>query len=124
MFLPYNLSLIAKQKGFDNICFALVTERDEICPMNISDEESLKFNQHIVRYNSVPCVVSPLYQQITSWFRAKHNICIVVRPELFGDGIRYTSTFYHNGVQDDNASISDSYYEEMNKAIEEALKLI
>lgn len=122
LFLPYGLSLLAKQKGFDNICFALVTERDEIHPMNISDSQDLEFNQQIAKYNNVPCVPAPLYDQIISWLRIKHNI-VISHIANIGSMKEFTFIVVHNNNIRRTID-KPNYHESRDEAIEEAFKLI
>ena len=120
LFLPYELALLAKEKGFDERClagyidsltFQLYKDPDMSgwCNRNCSGGE----------------ITAPLYQQIIDWFREKHNLFISVFQS--GD-TEDDYTFRIFECKYPQATVgrgsSSSYYEELNKGIEEAFKLI
>lgn len=73
-FLPYELAVKLREKGFNETCIALITEKDFLIPLRFDDEEELEFNQEIKKHNNVPCIPTPLYKQVTDWLRKKHKI--------------------------------------------------
>ena len=82
LFLPYNLALLAKEKGFDEEVLGWYnTDKDFILPLHKQwitiDCEFPKRNSDFRKDgNSLIFIAAPLYQQITDWFREKRNIHI------------------------------------------------
>ena len=115
LFIPYELSLLAKEKGFDEQCLALYTytkERILIKTFIKQDEANLFFGG----------ISAPLYQQIIDWFREKYNIIIVINQSK-----QDNSWYCHiNRNSKCECAIHDIefYYEIYNKAIEETFKLL
>ncbi len=60
LFIPYNLAKLAKQKGFEEPCFAYYEDwGDKICNLGVFDNQS----------NNSDEALAPLYQQIIDWCR-------------------------------------------------------
>lgn len=110
LFLNKKLSLIAKGKGFDEVCLYNYSELYGFTP-NINRLKNSSGNNRFVS--------APLYQQIIDWFREKHHIDIYVGQKLskLYEGV----VSWEKGILHTNKL---SYYEALNKAIEEAFKLI
>lgn len=114
LFIPYNLALIAKEKGF-------------------SQKEGFRYyagnGDKLWNYNGKlgsDGIIAPLYQQIVDWFREKHKIQITVCFNEYAvkscNGYYYT---FDKGTRRQNwDGQSKKYYETLNNAIEEAFKLI
>lgn len=85
LFANYEVSSIAKEKGFDDICFALVDKKNRIHLLNISDSDTLKFDQLTGKYNGEKCVPSPLLAQLLYWLETKN---------IFFDVLHTTSKHY------------------------------
>jgi len=121
LFIPYELAVIAKEKGFNEPCFGFYTE----------EYKELIFSQPKIHLsNSLPTkpLNAPMYQQIVDWFREKHNIEVSVKSwKNEGDGkVIYV---YSNKILGLPSTFrfdfkSELYYETLNKAIEEAFNLI
>ncbi len=128
LFANYEISSIAKEKGFYDICFALVDENNRINLLNISDSENLEFKQIIAKYNGVKCVPSPLLAQLIDWIREKHKLELMVlsNTHVSEEGNRWEYSIYslHSKDRLKNELNFNLYYEALNKAIKEALKLI
>lgn len=103
LFLPYELAVIAKEKGFDEECFGYYLQ------------EILHIKP---KYGFGNILNAPLYQQIVDWFREKHNIWIYI---TFGS--EYLSVWKIKGNGNKEGYEVD-YYKAFNKAIEESFKLI
>lgn len=118
LFIPYELAVIAKEKGFNGPCCALYNPNllnDSIWTTTNSNIDLLTNNKKIV-------CAAPLYQQIVDWFREKHSISILVEI-----GEHEFSYKLFNNKKDKMlpvASFNGTYYEALNKAIEVAFKLI
>lgn len=62
LFIPYELSVIAKDKGFNKECLALYNDKNE--PFIPEDST-------ILLSNSLKKLTAPLYQQIIDWLDLK-----------------------------------------------------
>jgi len=120
-FVPYELALKLKEKGFEDECFKKYIAG--CLWSNPSVPETYKF----IHSNSSDCL-APLYQQVVDWFREKHNIHIHISLNQFGYGWMFAliSTTHYKSVKDlvGGVKFKWTYYETLNKAIEESLKLI
>ena len=105
LFVPYQLALLAKEKGFDDPClFAWKNEN------NISNSFRKGYR------NSLDNVISaPLYQEAINWFREKYGIQFSELPWSKKD------KFPKYALHKDGEFLGGF---ELNKAIEEAFKLI
>lgn len=129
LFVPYHLALLAKEKGFNEPCFAF-WERftNKIC-----------YNQGIKNSNGLlqdqKEYTLPLYQQLVDWFREEHSIEIMpglvpkipreMHPEIFtGKFNFYLYNENWNPTIPSRGSFSNTYYEALTKILEEAFKLI
>jgi len=124
LFVPYELAVKLKEKGFSDECFAkyLTTE---------IPENMFRFNSqgHPMNYNSGEFgrfVSAPLYQQVIDWFRETHRI------NIHADSLGLISYYgfvgrignYSNAKKITEEEKMLTYYEAMTKSIQEALKLI
>ena len=116
LFLDKELSQLAKDKGFDDECLA---SHNSIHGFVLGNEQFTS-NQP-----------APLYQQIIDWFREKHKIIIVI--DFYNDGNEWLDTRFKIKISEfkhfkthDSFVLNEinSYYEALDKAIEEAFKLI
>ncbi len=118
LFIPYELAVIAKEKGFDEPCIAVYLEDKKLYLCGYS--------------NKTNGTLTPLYQQIIDWFREKHNTVINVYANASGylfefhdSALKGGTHRYDSGFDGPNAGgCWDNYYEALNKAIEESFKLI
>lgn len=126
-FVSHDIALAMKELGFDEEVCAIF-RKDRFYPI-------LGFE----RINSVKksVIAAPLYQQCIDWFREKHRLVLDV-------GYRHTSKMFKiNGINSVYFDIkiytliggdahktykfqeySDNYYKCLDKALEEAFKLI
>ena len=120
LFANYKLSLLAKEKGFDEPCLAWYFQEDKTKQFVLSDEFGVKKKN--LRDKSI---VAPLYQQLVDWFREKHNIFIKV---TFYKNDGYYSSVGELDTDSMNHKFSakdcKTYYEALTKAIQEAFLLI
>lgn len=107
LFIPYELAVIAKQKGFNEPCLAKYTKGELFWhPVSGSTIE----NSFLYR-----SVAAPLYLQILDWVKYKYNIKIIENPNTGGWDIYKSDGFnYHLTKQ-----LGD-----INEAVEESFKLI
>lgn len=124
LFIPYELAVLAKEKGFNEPCIAVFSGNKDIYSLsNPTSDFSTVLNQaHSFS------ISAPLYQQIIDWFRNNHRFFIKIEQHQFS--LWYfkleheTINQYNiNNIIDNNFGF-DSYYKALNKAIGEALKII
>lgn len=125
LFANYELSLLAKEKGFKDFCFAGYVEintKEFQFMMNSqidSIDEAIGLGDNLI-------TKAPLFQQLVDWFRKKHKIVITISYCEYGikteNGWRFT--FDNPTGQQHWQGKSNSYYKALIKAIEEGFKLI
>lgn len=111
LFVPYEIALSFKEKGFDDPCFASYSNLKKLV---IPDTKHWKNSTHPVKF-----VTAPLYQQAIDWLREK-NIRIVESPAIFKDCWLVIIDANHKNPPD----FDHKGFLSLDKAIEEALKLI
>ncbi len=87
LFLPYELAVIAKEKGFNEPCLAVFFyhKNFKMCP-DLWDNDNPCHNtitntQYYKEDNYGDLVTAPLYQQVLNWLRISHSIKIVLDAE-------------------------------------------
>lgn len=127
LFIPYELAVIAKEKGFDEptITYYDIEEENNLKPIPSYEE----INGFHCNRNSL-MVASPLYQQILKWFKEKHFIHIcpvyICSTNEIAD-FYYIINFMINEFKQKDIIIDNIDFDEtktLNKAIEEAFKFI
>lgn len=125
LFVPYELALKLKEKGFDEPCLGYygIWSTELRFPVYAGELEN---------WNTIENLCSaPLYQQVQDWFREKHNLNITPQnciqypldKELRKTG--YGGNIYNHKTDTNLKSyFGETYYESLTKAIEEAIKLI
>ncbi len=120
LFLPYELAVIAKEKGFDGQYLAVFNLSNELLLMQDADVISVS---NLIAKGKL--TKAPLYQQMVDWFREKHHIKFNFNTEMGDDQL---ISFTHLKLEEwDGYAITiqeKDYYTALNKAIEEAFKLI
>lgn len=120
LFLSYELSLLAKEKGFNEKCIAFY--EPDFCFIWDQDEKPIKNNK---KYPN--CLIAPMYQQIIDWFREKYKLDISLSINGDSDTVyayRVYNTFYPHLRRAGDGDETWEYYKCMNMAIEAAFKLI
>ncbi len=128
LFVSYEFAKLAREKGFDEHCF-MYWRPDMDGSMQLWYHQETYCLDAIGSNNSddakwVDCT-APLHQQIVDWFREKHNLSILIEI-----GTQEFSYIVYNIKKDrketgvDTIKYNGTYYEALNKAIEEAFKLI
>jgi hypothetical protein len=114
LFISYELALKLKDKGFYEPCFSKYYESGKL-------SDSLSYLNH----NYIKQINAPLYQQVVDWFIEKHKIFIMIYPR---DKWNYMVQGIDESISCSGESFHgekfESYHEALEKAIEEALKLI
>lgn len=117
LFVPYDLAVKLKEKGFDEYC---LRESDHLKECEIKKNNCGICPLHNILCSYPDCIIDktktavklPLFDQVFNWFFKEHQI--LIKPVKINS---YT-LFY------EIESVSITCYETKEKAIEEALKLI
>lgn len=120
LFLNKDLSLLAKEKGFDEPCFAFY-DSDGFNYIQCSPENGMVSNKY--HHN----LAAPLYQQIIDWFKEKHGLYIRLTPLTNCWHYKIYKLKAINNPEEEIKAYSDftdEYQQGLDKAIEEAFKLI
>ncbi len=120
LFVPYELALLAKEKGFDEECLGCYSKHEN---------EYLRYLMfHDCSSNSETRLRAPLYQQLVDWFRETHGIEVSVKSwkREGGNGIDYVYSNKKLGMPStfNFEYKKESYYEALEAALTEAFKLI
>lgn len=139
LFVPYELALKLKEKGFNEECFAkwvieLEPQHKVLIFKEHKDYETFK---GIKNDNNI--LAAPLYQQVIEWFIKTHNILIEITLDLgyeyesgkFSDNIYLINLYNMKNPTDSKCPNFQrqsgeqlEYIPTINKAIKEALKII
>lgn len=128
LFVPYELALQLKEKGFDEPCFAYYGNFTGI---------------EYIPYEEYPCsnssdlmknrFTAPLYQQVTDWFYNEHRLFVEADGYIIDSGeydgcYAFKATVRGNQNYKDHIIFAQGEFPTRQKAwdtaIEEALKLI
>lgn len=156
LFVPYELAIKLKEKGFDNSVIAVFSETKDIILLESEIGQSYFGNKLVGCHvgGGRHLLSAPTYQQIVDWFREKYEILISIEPTfapkyetkysfmIHGANERSSSAHkdYINVTTENHTfnristdkhpkwktlpSLMGSYYEALDIAIAEALKLI
>jgi len=113
LFLPYELAIIARDKGFDDECFGWY---DFELELRVSLSQNSKYGWDKSKKGSC---AAPLYQQIVDWFRNKYDINIEMSRQDKG---KYTAYIDIGGKLAEYET--GDYHSCLKKVIPEAFKLI
>jgi hypothetical protein len=120
LFVPYEIAVIAKEKGFNEDCLAMYNHSNIISNPSINPIKNDCFFE--IESDKDRCS-APLYQQLIDWFREKHKQFIIIIPKATpSDSVVYYQ--YVGVIKYDWEDCYEDYYEALNKALEEAFKLI
>lgn len=123
LFIPYELAVKLKEKGFHEECIAYyhVVSEDAVLKCFCTKEDN-EFGHS--GYDT------PTWQQAIDWFREQYNIDIWVRSFYDLGPKMYQPVLYQPGTMIDDYDVfdtnydSEDYYKALLGGIEEALKLI
>lgn len=139
--MPYELSVIAKEKGFNELCFGCYStvkfylndpEPPFLQVWTTEDEfgrPSIEDNNGMAGFKDGSFIPAPTHQQIIDWLREKHSIEIYVyRTMKSQEGDNYGcggEEWKTEGETRDLFNIyAPTYYEAIIAGITEAFKLI
>jgi hypothetical protein len=104
LFVPYDLALLAKEKGFNYKVIATFN----------ADKTIRLFDYQIERSSAL---IAPMFQQIVDWLRTKHELYITQEPHKDGQYSFYCQT--ENGM----IETYGEYYEALNEMLTDILKI-
>lgn len=125
LFVSYELAKILKEKGFNEPCLAYYNPVVDTTGSPMLKPVDTDFI--VYRDVSEPCVKAPLYQQVVDWFREKYKIDIELTKSDDFEYIYYFSYYTSNNEFVDFEGYDEkglTYYQSLNKAIEQVLKVI
>lgn len=121
LFVPYELALLAKEKGFSEPCLAYYNNRKEFKHIQNRSFEEISDCININGINKEFYNIStftPFYQQLVDWFRNKHSIQIFIEDEHDD----FCATMQGKGII--KCCYAVEYYNVFDLALTEAFKLI
>lgn len=120
LFIKHELSLILKEKGFNNPSLAYYDKKE----LKLSKTpEYLRSNSSFIEAALDDYCLAPLYQEVIDWLREVHNLWIIVLPGSHADAEWFI--YELQNYKETKAKGIEYYYPEaIEKAIEEALNLI
>lgn len=130
LFVPYELALLAKRKEFNEPCLGFYQKTHnefELCLADIYNPHEREFINSEWLSRSFSDCAAPLYQQIVDWFREEKGILIEITHLLFNKtNTKYQFEIYskEHDLRMYGSYVHAFYNEALNKAIEEAFKLI
>lgn len=124
LFVPYEIALKLKEKGFDESCFGYYDNfPNHILRPFEQDNDSFTPSSSNIS-GDFQCL-APLYQQVIDWFESKKEIYFS-RDFHWDMSVSYMLLRKRENGRDflHRTSYFENPYEALNKAIEESLKLI
>jgi hypothetical protein len=119
LFVTPEIAIALKEKGFNEPCLGHYNSNGVF--MFFADVRNCNTNSEFGFYPTVP-----IHQQVTDWLREKHKIFIKI--SLYGNTFNqyYSPSVTQNLNPNKTLDFAQSsdYYEALNTAIKEALKLI
>ena len=110
LFVPYEIALQLKQKGFNESCFGGYGNDGEYKATRVDFQSDIE-----------GFCLAPIHQQVVNWLKETHEIYIYEVPYPYEK-----RTMYHITFKDETGAWSDGIVNEknINNAIEEALTTI
>lgn len=110
LFVPYKLALLAKEKEFEEPCFAYYQQFNIPTPtfhfgiIQHHQNENYKGNNwnkidkdfQLTDYINNNFVSAPLYQQLIDWFREKYDIVIEITRQKYFD--TYANSYAYEAI--------------------------
>lgn len=114
-FIPYNLVLQLKEKGFNEQCLAFYN--------GVGDNMLQPVDTDFINFRNIGnCVAAPLFQQVMDWFREEHYIDITIE---YGGKPRMYAVFVKDWIYENSKDRQLFTYNDARiAAIEKALILI
>ncbi len=127
LFVPIELALLLMEAGYHDPCLGYYNRTGQINTLSESPFGMYDYNSEPEQDDTKTPVSAPLYQQVVDWFGWKYNIEVEARCIQINSKRRKA---YQATVISDNYNTFaqggdfDTRLEALDKAIEEALKLI
>jgi len=123
LFVSYEIALQLKEKGFDEDCFGFYNNADG----NVWIKHEIPND---IKEIYTGDIAAPLFQQVVDWFREKHDLHISI--ESYNQDEKEKEIEYEYSyiivTRKNYPTVPNlfynTYYEALNEAIEEAVKLI
>lgn len=125
LFIPFEIAKQLKDKGFNEPCFRCYDNEGYLTTQH--DSHIAVYGKH---YNDDKREIysAPIFQQAIDWFREKHNLHITLKHHTTSQTYGFVISGKYKGLIDPeivNETFSKhTYYEALNQAITEVLKLI
>ena|SRR6185503_14556890 len=125
LFIPYQMAILAKQKGFNEPCLAFFTGNNEQIQI---DDSFVTTNSQLTRIHKIRTrggeverllIAAPIYQQLIDWFRQTHKIYIYVTV-----GSEYLQIWGVFTNYEAKKGYDVDYYEALTHALNAAFELI
>jgi len=125
LFIPYELALIAKNKGFNDFCLAYFSNSNLY--INAEDNSGTNKNtwlEKISKHRNENFISAPLYQQVIDWLRDEKNIQIIELPKCKTEKGYFQFSIYR--IKGDTGKFENDRIriKALNKAIEQAFTLL
>ncbi len=126
-FVTYEIALKLKELGFDEDCINFYSFYSGIgwslSLLGVTNEDVV---EQMVCHHNIKGIKAPLYQQVTDWFREKHNIQIEILWRGDMDTFNYKiGTFqYGTYIFSDKDWKFEEYYEAREQAILKVIEII
>lgn len=129
LFVSCALAIALKEKGFDEDCLAYYTNRyagknEHPTPIHQHEGSGIGADKNSDFTCKYFIATAPLYQQVIDWFREEQKIDILPNITYDNNGNWYYYRIHQFGIFKKHSEGDFDYYIAINKAIEEALKLI
>ena len=120
-FLPYELCLLLRDKGFEENCLGFYVGKNKV-PHLIDEKIVLKTK---FKLTSKVSLRAPLYQQVFDWFRETHNLDATIRKvDLKGRGYWNIKKISTGDKIKGYASFTTSYEQAKIDCINKLIELI
>ncbi len=126
LFVSYEMALLLKEKGFNNISWFAYYHTSDLKNFKKSNYLFVdRNNEQLAKDNRIS---APTHQQVIDWLRENHKLIVFAHPAFYSDTFNeWTYSAEITRFQYDTSpseGLSTDYYLTLNRAIEEALKLI
>ena len=116
LFVPYNIALLAKEKGFNEPCLAMYNHSNVVSNPSLNVVKNDWFFE--IESDKDRCS-APLYQQLIEWFKSNYGITIFQIP-LEGDDYNPVTWCY---CAHDLKKSGEFSYEPLKVNLDESLSL-
>lgn len=133
LFVPYELALLAKEKGFDEPCLGWWCDKENLPvgqKVTLEDKEfgfCKNSDERFQYYSWKEMCTSPLYQQLVDWLRDKHFNLITIHANALGYYYRFDNTPNPSTWNTDrrfDGGDYKTYYEALESALTEAFRIL